>query len=104
MAGVRAGIKRDRTREDVTLVVSDTPATAAGVYTTNLVFAAPVAYDRALTPGRGFRGVVINSGNANACTGTRGLDDARSMAAAAARLIDRDHRRVFADDHGHVGY
>jgi glutamate N-acetyltransferase/amino-acid N-acetyltransferase len=87
MAGVRAGIKRDRTREDVTLVASDVPATAAGVYTTNLVFAAPVAYDRALTPGRGFRGVVINSGNANACTGTRGLDDARAMAAAAARLI-----------------
>jgi glutamate N-acetyltransferase/amino-acid N-acetyltransferase len=88
MAGVRAGIKRDRTREDVTLIVSDVPATAAGVYTTNLVFAAPVAYDRALTPGRGFRGVVINSGNANACTGTRGLDDARGMAAAAARLIN----------------
>ena len=87
MAGVRAGIKRDATREDVSLVASDLPATAAGVYTTNLVYAAPVAYDRALTPGRGFRGIVVNSGNANACTGTRGLDDTRTMAAIAGRAL-----------------
>ncbi len=88
MAGVKAGIKRDATREDVSLVTSDLPATAAGVYTTNLVYAAPVAYDRSLTPGRGFRGVVINSGNANACTGERGLADARAMAAAAGRALN----------------
>ena len=87
MAGVHAGIKRDQTREDVTLLTSDLPATAAGVYTTNLVFAAPVAYDRSLTPGCGFRGVVVNSGNANACTGERGLDDARAMATEAGRVL-----------------
>ncbi|NBV44456.1 MAG: bifunctional glutamate N-acetyltransferase/amino-acid acetyltransferase ArgJ [Planctomycetia bacterium] len=87
MAGVHAGLKRNPTREDVALVVSDFPATAAGVYTTNLVHAAPVAYDRALTPGSGFRAIAINSGNANACTGARGLDDARSMAAAAAQRL-----------------
>jgi N-acetylglutamate synthase/N-acetylornithine aminotransferase len=63
MAAVHAGIKRNASREDVTLVASDRPATAAGVYTTNLVFAAPVALDRSRTPGTGFRGVVINSGN-----------------------------------------
>ncbi len=103
MAGVRAGIKRDRTREDVTLVVSDVPATAAGVYTTNLVFAAPVAYDRAITPGRGFRAVVINSGNANACTGTRGLDDARGMAAAAARLIGANAENCLVLSTGIIG-
>jgi glutamate N-acetyltransferase/amino-acid N-acetyltransferase len=87
LGAVYAGIKRDRSRPDVTLVVSDRPATAAGVYTTNLVFAAPVAYDRARTPGTGFRGIVVNSGNANACTGARGLDDARAMAAAAGRAV-----------------
>jgi glutamate N-acetyltransferase / amino-acid N-acetyltransferase len=84
LAGVHAGIKRNATREDVALVVSDLPATGAGVYTTNLVAAAPVAYDRALTPGDGFRAVVINSGNANACTGERGLGDAREMARLGA--------------------
>jgi glutamate N-acetyltransferase/amino-acid N-acetyltransferase len=87
LGGIHAGVKRNPTREDVSLVVSDHPATAAGVYTTNLVFAAPVAYDRGLTPGRGFRGIVINSGNANACTGARGLDDTRSLAAAAAVAV-----------------
>jgi len=87
MGGVHAGLKRNPTREDITLIVSDLPATAAGVYTTNLVFAAPVAFDRERTPGIGFRGIAINSGNANACTGTRGLDDARSMAQAAAEKL-----------------
>ncbi len=103
MAGVRAGIKRDRTREDVTVIVSDVPATAAGVYTTNLVFAAPVAYDRALTPGTGFRGVVINSGNANACTGTKGFDDAREMAATTGRLIDAAAANVLVLSTGIIG-
>jgi glutamate N-acetyltransferase/amino-acid N-acetyltransferase len=83
-AGIHAGLKRNPTREDVSLFVSDTPATAAGVYTTNLVYAAPVAYDRERTPGEGFRVIVVNSGNANACTGHRGLADTEAMAAAAA--------------------
>ena len=87
LAGVHAGLKRNPTREDIALVVSELPATAAGVYTTNLVYAAPVAYDRGLTPGRTFRAIAINSGNATACTGARGLDDARAMAAAAGAEV-----------------
>jgi glutamate N-acetyltransferase/amino-acid N-acetyltransferase len=83
-AGVYSGVKRDASREDCALVVSDLPAVAAGVYTKNLVFAAPVAWDRARTPGTGFRAVAINSGNANACTGQRGLHDAERMAELAA--------------------
>src|SRR3954462_6999129 len=85
-AGVYAGIKLDKTRNDVSLIVSDKPCTAAGVYTKNLVFAAPVALDRSRTPGDGMRAVVINSGNANACTGERGLRDAEAMTAAAAKV------------------
>ena len=103
VAGVRAGIKRNATREDVSLVASDLPATAAGVYTTNLVYAAPVAYDRGLTPGRNFRGVAINSGNANACTGARGLDDARAMAAAAAAAIGATADEVLVLSTGIIG-
>ncbi|HEY2882365.1 MAG TPA: bifunctional ornithine acetyltransferase/N-acetylglutamate synthase, partial [Pirellulales bacterium] len=83
-AGVHAGIKRNPTRQDVALVVSDRPAAAAGVYTKNLVFAAPVAFDKAHTPGENFRAVAINSGNANACTGERGLADAAEQARLAA--------------------
>ncbi|MCC7086635.1 MAG: bifunctional glutamate N-acetyltransferase/amino-acid acetyltransferase ArgJ [Pirellulales bacterium] len=87
LAAVHAGIKRNATRQDVSLIISDRPAAAAGVYTQNLVFAAPVAYDRARTPGEGFRTVVINSGNANACTGDRGLRDAEAMAKLAAAVV-----------------
>src|SRR5215831_2793363 len=83
-AGVHAGLKRNQTRQDVALIVTNRPASAAGVYTKNLVFAAPVAFDKARTPGEGFRAVVINSGNANACTGERGLRDATEMARLAA--------------------
>jgi glutamate N-acetyltransferase/amino-acid N-acetyltransferase len=86
-AGVHAGLKRNPTREDVSLFVSTQPATAAGVYTTNLVHAAPVAFDRARTPGEGFRAIVVNSGNANACTGERGMADTEAMAAAAAEQL-----------------
>ena len=103
MAAVHAGIKRNATREDVTLVASDRPATAAGVYTTNLVFAAPVALDRSRTPGTGFRGVVINSGNANACTGRRGFDDAMQMASVAAGELGASGDQMLVLSTGIIG-
>ncbi|NBT12842.1 MAG: bifunctional glutamate N-acetyltransferase/amino-acid acetyltransferase ArgJ [Planctomycetia bacterium] len=103
VAGLHAGLKRNPTREDISLVVSDIPATAAGVYTTNLVFAAPVAFDRARTPGSGFRAIAVNSGNANACTGTRGLDDAAAMAAAAAGVLDVPADSVLVLSTGIIG-
>ena len=103
VAGAHAGLKRNPTREDISLVVSDLPATAAGVYTTNLVFAAPVAFDRARTPGTGFRAIAVNSGNANACTGTRGLDDAAAMAAAAAAAVGVPAESVLVLSTGIIG-
>jgi glutamate N-acetyltransferase/amino-acid N-acetyltransferase len=84
MAGVHCRIKRDPRRQDLTLVMSETPASAAGVYTQNLVYAAPVALDRARTPSDRIRAVAICSGVANACTGERGLRDAEEMARLAA--------------------
>jgi glutamate N-acetyltransferase/amino-acid N-acetyltransferase len=84
MAATYCGVKRDTSRNDLTLIVSDRPATAAGVYTTNLVCAAPVTLDRSRTPSNRIRAVVVNSGNANACTGERGLRDAAEMARLAA--------------------
>ncbi|MGO9115093.1 MAG: bifunctional glutamate N-acetyltransferase/amino-acid acetyltransferase ArgJ [Thermoguttaceae bacterium] len=84
LAGVYCGIKRDPNKLDLALVVCDRPATGAGVYTQNLVYAAPVALDRSRTPSGRIRAVVICSGVANACTGERGLEDARQMAGLAA--------------------
>jgi len=103
VAGVHAGLKRNPAREDIALVVSDLPATAAGVYTTNLVCAAPVTFDRGRTPGTGFRAVAINSGNANACTGTRGLADAQQMAAVAAARIGVAESAVLVLSTGIIG-
>jgi glutamate N-acetyltransferase / amino-acid N-acetyltransferase len=82
--GVHAGIKSNPQKEDVALVVCPAGAVAAGMYTQNLVYAAPVALDRARTPSDDMRVVVVNSGNANACTGERGLRDAEQMAQLAA--------------------
>jgi glutamate N-acetyltransferase/amino-acid N-acetyltransferase len=87
LAGVHCGIKRNPQKEDLALVVSEAPAAAAGVYTQNLVFAAPVAFDRQRTPSGRVRVVVVNSGNANACTGRRGLADAAEMARLAAAAV-----------------
>jgi glutamate N-acetyltransferase/amino-acid N-acetyltransferase len=87
LGGVYCGIKRNQEALDFSLIASDRPATAAGVYTTNLVFAAPVKWDRAHTPNTTTRGVVVNSGNANACTGERGDADCRRMAELAAAAV-----------------
>ena len=103
VAGTHAGLKRNPAREDITLLVSDTPATAAGVYTTNLVCAAPVVFDRARTPGSGFRAIAINSGNANACTGSRGLADAERMASTAADLVGVPASSVLVLSTGIIG-
>jgi glutamate N-acetyltransferase / amino-acid N-acetyltransferase len=102
-AGVHAGMKRNPTRQDVALVVSNRPAAAAGVYTKNLVYAAPVAFDRKLTPGDGFRAVVINSGNANACTGERGLSDAAEMARLAASACGAGPQQALVLSTGIIG-
>ena len=84
LAGVHCGIKQSVDKEDLTLIVCDGDAVAAGVYTQNLVHAAAVAINRQKTPGAAFRAVVVNSGNANTCTGERGWDDTLEMAKRAA--------------------
>ncbi len=88
-AAVAAGIKQSG-RPDLVLVISDRDCAAAGVFTSNRVAAAPVLLDReTLAAGRAaLRGVIINAGNANACTGAPGLADAREMQRLAATAVD----------------
>ena len=82
--GVYAGIKRNTQKKDVSLILSDRAAVGVGSYTQNLVCAAPVVFDREITPSQSIRAVVANSGIANACTGPQGDKDARQMADWAA--------------------
>lgn len=86
--GVACGIKKENAL-DLALVVSDTPCHTAAVFTTNRVKAAPVLYDQEILRRNpeAIRAVVINSGGANACTGTEGMDDARSTATRAASIL-----------------
>jgi glutamate N-acetyltransferase/amino-acid N-acetyltransferase len=86
-AGVHCGIRPDPARRDLALVVSDVPASAAGAFTQNRVRAAPVHVCLERLPSTDARGVVICSGNANACTGAAGLADARRMTAVAAEAL-----------------
>ncbi len=101
-SGVTCGIK-DSGKSDFSLIVSDTPATAAGVYTENLVFAAPVALDRKRTPGERIRVVAVNSGNANACTGERGDRDAAEMARLAAEACGATADQALVMSTGIIG-
>ena len=105
-AGVSAGIKRGPgVLLDLALVVSDTPATAAAVFTTNRAQAAPVVVsrDHLARSGGLARAVVVNSGCANACTGDEGLQVAREMAAETARLLDCPADQVLVASTGVIG-
>lgn len=103
VGGTYCGIKRNAEALDLALFVSDRPATAAGVYTTNLVFAAPVKWDRKLTPQADVRGIVVNSGNANACTGERGDADCRRMAELAAATVGAKTEQMLVLSTGIIG-
>ncbi len=104
-AGVHCGIKANPEKLDLALVVSDTPATAAAVFTTNLAVAPPIVVSREhLQASRGqARAVVINSGCANACTGDQGRQVAHLMAAETARAVDCDLEEVLVMSTGVIG-
>lgn len=103
VAGVHCGIKKDPAKEDLSLFVADHPVVAAGVYTQNLVFAAPVEVDRQRTPSDRIRVVVVNSGNANACTGERGLRDAQEMCRLAAATCGAQEDQALVMSTGVIG-
>jgi len=85
-AGVAAGLKKNG-KPDLALIFSEVPATVAGVFTQNRVQAAPVRYDRERIKSGRCQAVIVNSGNANCCTGPKGDAHAAEMArVAAARL------------------
>lgn len=88
-AAMHCGLKKSR--PDLAIVVSETPATAAAMFTQNRVAAAPVVVSRehARKSARRMRGVVVNSGNANCCTGRRGLAASQETARAVARELGK---------------
>ncbi|HKN87730.1 MAG TPA: bifunctional glutamate N-acetyltransferase/amino-acid acetyltransferase ArgJ [Nitrospiraceae bacterium] len=101
-AGVHCGIKKPSIL-DLALIVSSEPGPIAGVFTTNRLPAAPVLLDRLhLRRGVG-QAIIVNSGNANACTGPQGLADAEEMATLVARRLHADPQAIFVGSTGVIG-
>lgn len=110
-AGVFCDVKRLGTQKgegqdgdlDLSMIVADKPCAAAGMFTTNQVRAAPVQWClQQIKQGKG-QAVVANSGNANACTGKRGIQDAKSMATETARALGIEAKHVFVASTGRIG-
>ncbi|WP_447976593.1 bifunctional glutamate N-acetyltransferase/amino-acid acetyltransferase ArgJ [Candidatus Nitrospira bockiana] len=101
-AGVHCGIKKPGLL-DLAVIVSTASGPVAGVFTTNRLPAAPVQLDRAhLRHGIG-QAIIVNSGNANACTGAQGLADAEEMATLVARRLNLPVQTVFVGSTGVIG-
>ena len=102
-AGVAAGLKTNG-NPDVALVVNDGPQdVAAAVFTTNRVFAAPVAWSREVIQNGRANAVVLNSGGANACTGAPGFADSKATAEHAAKLLGAQARDILVCSTGLIG-
>ena len=102
-AGVVTGLRSEPDRRDLALIVSDRPAACAGIFTQNRVAAAPVQVCRERLPRNDARGVVVCSGNANACTGEQGLADAWRMAEVAAKSVGCSPAQMLVASTGVIG-
>ena len=99
-AGNFIGLKK--AKKDMAVILSEKPCTAAGCFTTNVVKAAPVLWDmdKVANP---ISGIVINSGNANACTGGQGLEDAKTTAQTMADIVNVNADNILVCSTGVIG-
>ncbi|PYK20321.1 MAG: arginine biosynthesis protein ArgJ [Verrucomicrobia bacterium] len=100
--GTGKGSEKGRKR-DLALIVSDASAAVAGMFTTNQVCAAPVKLSASRAAKRFARAIVVNSGNANACTGRRGIADAKRMTETAAAVLKLREADVLVCSTGRIG-
>ena len=101
-SGIHAGLKTGR-EKDMALLVSTCPADAAGAFTTNQVKAGPVRVSQEHLKNGKVRAIIINSGNANACTGVRGIADAKRMTVATAVALRCKPQEVLVCSTGRIG-
>ncbi|MCC6273899.1 MAG: bifunctional glutamate N-acetyltransferase/amino-acid acetyltransferase ArgJ, partial [Deltaproteobacteria bacterium] len=101
-SGVIAGIKQAK-KPDVALIVADRPAKATAVFTTNRLKAAPVLQGQKAIRGGKLRAIVVNSGNANAATGPKGLKNAFATADAVAKALKISENEVLVSSTGKIG-
>ena len=102
-AGTAAAEIRYKLKKDIAVISSAVPAVAAGVFTKNLVKAAPVLLTRSRVATGQAQAIVVNSGNANACNGDRGMEDAKAMAAATGEALGINPELVLVASTGVIG-
>jgi len=102
-AGIPCGIKSKASARDLALFHSSAPCVATGVFTTNAVCGAPVQVSRSRLPSEQVRAVIINAGNANACTGSEGIENAKTMTAALAEQLGCAPEAVLVCSTGVIG-
>ena len=105
-SGVHCDVKEKKDGKlDLGIVYSKKPCSAAGVFTTNDVKAAPVTYSQELLADQSakFHGIVANSGNANACTGDQGYSDSTKMASEVARHLNLHSKEILVCSTGRIG-
>jgi len=101
-AGIACGIKKSR-KKDLAVIFSERPATAVALFTTNRVKAAPVLVGLKRMKRGVLQAVVVNSGNANACTGSQGLGDAEAACREAGLRLRIEPKLVFPSSTGVIG-
>ncbi|MBI5192172.1 MAG: bifunctional glutamate N-acetyltransferase/amino-acid acetyltransferase ArgJ [Nitrospirae bacterium] len=101
-SGIYAGIKRTE-KPDLSIIYSEQEATAAGVFTINKVKAPPVILTQRYIKKGIARAIVVNSGNANACTGKQGMIDAEEMAELTAKALSIKKGEVYVSSTGVIG-
>jgi glutamate N-acetyltransferase / amino-acid N-acetyltransferase len=101
-SGIYAGIKKKQ-KKDLGLIFSEVPAKVAAVFTTNIVKAAPVIIAMDRVKGGFCQAIIVNSGNANACTGKRGIKDAELTTKIVANKLKIEESLVIAASTGVIG-
>lgn len=100
-SGINCGVRRYR--PDIGLLISETPAVAAGVFTLNECRAAAVKYSQSLLPADNIRGILTNSGQANAATGSLGFERNLMMVSAAAKALGCESNQMLVASTGKIG-
>lgn len=102
-SGVYSGVKKNASKKDLSIIYSEKEAVCAAVFTTNKVKAAPVQINMKNVKNDNTQAIVINSGNANACTGKKGFEDAENMILTTAQKLNLSPNEVLVASTGIIG-
>ena len=102
-AGIFCGIKPNK-QKDLALIYSEVPSVAAGVFTSNKVVSPTITWcQKILKSSKNFRAIIVNSGNANACTGPKGMEDCKHLASSLSKKLLVDPKEILIASTGIIG-